>query len=189
VSQAKALHRQPAPPTPESRTPGRTDGPKRPGHQPWCREVPPKGAQVCPRCKAWQPGNSSALTTGAYSARRAAALESAMREVRAKVLKQVGRTERTIAPVKSIVVDCLAREYFIASGYFAYLATRPNSEEGGHLSVTTKGRVSRAANAHGNSVDRIIKLAQLLGLDEVARRTSRATPFHALRSVLEGGDG
>jgi hypothetical protein len=109
-----------------------------------------------------------------------------MKAQRAKILRQLGRTEKTVPPVKSLVVDCLVREGMIADGYFTYLTRRP--ADAGTLSVTTKGRVSRAATHHGASVDRIIRLAALIGLEEASsRRGRRNSPLDALRQALEGG--
>lgn len=177
-----------AQPSRESRTPGRQDGPKRPGHQPWCRARVPDGAETCQRCGAFQLANRKASTHENYSAQRAAELAPAIAERRKQILRQLGQTERTIAPVKNVVIDCLVREFLIAEGYFAYLTKRP--ADAGTLSVTTKGRVSRAATHHGASVDRIIRLAALVGLEHAtARRVRRSSPMHALRAALEGGDG
>jgi len=40
-------------------------GVRRPGHQPWCDVVNvPEDAKVCPRCKAWRPKNTGAVTHG-----------------------------------------------------------------------------------------------------------------------------
>lgn len=175
-------------PAAQSQTAGLADGPARPGHQPWCRAEVPAGADTCPRCHAFQPANRSAETHGNDSKQRAAELAPVMAERRKQILRQLGATERTIAPVKGIAVDCLVRECLIAEGYFTYLTQRP--ADAGTLSVTTKGRVSRAATHHGASVDRIIRLAALVGLEHAtARRVRRSSPMHALRAVLEGGHG
>lgn len=171
----------------ESGTVGREDG-RRPGHQPWCQAQVPAGAQTCPRCGGFQLRNRRASTHEATSRQRAEELAPVMRAQRAKILRQLGKTERSVPPVKSLVVDCLVREFLIAEGYFKYLAARP-AADAGTLSVTTKGRVSRAATHHGASVDRIIRLAALVGLEHATRRGRRpSSAMDALRAAI-AGDG
>jgi hypothetical protein len=178
------------PPTPsgELETAGPSDGEK-PRHQAWCDAEVPPGASTCPRCHVYQPQNTEAATHLAQSAQRAAKLVPTMRASRRKILRQIGATEATVHPVKSMLVDSLNQEFQIAKAYFEYLAKRPADADTGTLAVTSKGRVSRAATHHGASVDRIIRLAQLVGLEHATRPGHRGGPMEALARALEGDHG
>ena len=148
----------------------------------------PVGRGQCARCKSWVPRNVGRLETGVYSAQARQALQPAIEAERHALLRSLVHTERTVPPVTAYVVDSLLESRMIAASFFKFLAER-SAGDIAVLGVTTRGRIARATDSHGRAVDRVAKLAGMLGLERRPRRTRRATaPMAALKRALEGDD-
>lgn len=156
-----------------------------------CRKCGHVGAPVgrgqCAKCRSWVKRNGGAITHGLYRADAAEALAPVLADRRRAILRQLGHTERDCPPIMSDVVDSLIESRLIAASFFAYL-TQKSEGDVSRLSVTTRGRVSRAAESHGKATDRVAKLAQLLGLGRRARSARRRGALAGLQRALEGTD-
>jgi hypothetical protein len=129
------------------------------GHQPWCsRPEVPAGAQVCPECKACQPGNTLSLKHGAFRSLDRPETLGALLAVQADVVEHLGGDP-------SVIQLGLAKDYSRVDAMVEAVAA--NIAAGGIL--TPKGRRRAAVTLLLALMDRRLKLAAALGLERRAK--------------------
>jgi hypothetical protein len=141
-------------PLPERATP--RDGAR---HQPWCTADVPTGADRCPTCNVWQPSNTGAWKTGAFSRQllESQAVVEAMADKRAALKRHVGDA--------SEVQSDLIGDYALVDVLISTVAD--NILKGGML--TPKGKRRAAVTLLLLLLDRRVKYAGMLGLKAVIK--------------------
>ena len=153
-------------------------------HLRWCSAEVPAGAERCPRCHVFQPGNSAHLTHGLTSARYRLNLAPMLAKECRAILRQLGHSKRNCPPTKLVLIEMFIEARLVARSYFACLVA--NSHDSESLAVTRTGRSRAAAVHHGAAVDRLSRLAAQLGLEHKRRLPVTASPLAALKHALGG---
>jgi hypothetical protein len=135
-----------------------------PSHQPTCsRPMVPEGAQTCPECHSFQPGNTAALKGGLHSPRAVAALlpgqeeiRAALADKRAAVVADLGG-EQQLSSIARAEVERYLQLMVLLETLWADLTARGI--------LTTKGKRRAALTAFLQVNDRVDRVVSRLGLE------------------------